>query len=112
QVTVRQSEKAAAEALLTQRETELTNARQRLRRSETLARSGAASTQQRDDDRALVRSAEAAVTAAHAQVAAAQATILAAEAQVVGAESAAKAAEASIARIQADIRDSQLTAPR
>lgn len=112
QVAVRQSEKAASEAQLMQRETELANAQQRLQRSENLVRSGATSTQQRDDDRAAVRGAQAAITAAKAQIAAADATIMAAQAQVVGAQSSVKAAEATITRIEADIRDSQLVAPR
>ncbi|GAA5232921.1 HlyD family efflux transporter periplasmic adaptor subunit [Verticiella sediminum] len=112
QVAVRQSEKAASEAQLMQRETELANAQQRLQRSESLVRSGATSTQQRDDDRAAMRGAQAAITAAKAQIAAADATIMAAEAQVVGAQSSVKATEATITRIEADIRDSQLVAPR
>lgn len=112
QVAVRTSDKAAAQALVAQRESELDAAQRRLARSETLSREGASSGQELDDDRARVRSAQAAVVAAQAQVAAAQAAIEAAKAQRVGSGSAIAAAEATIARIQADITDSQLKAPR
>ena len=112
QVAARASDKAAMQALVAQRESELDAAQRRLVRSETLAREGATSRQELDDDRARVRSVRAAVAAAQAQVAAAQAAIDAAKAQVVGAGSAVTAAQATIARVQADIADSQLRAPR
>lgn len=112
QVAVRQSDKEAARAGVVQRESELDAAQRRLVRSETLAREGASSIQELDDDRARVRSAQAAVQAAQAQVTAAQAAITAAEAQVTGARSTVAAAQATVARIEADIRDSQLVAPR
>lgn len=112
QVAARISDKRATEATVLQRESEHIAARQRLNRSETLAQRGATSRQELDDDRARVRSAQAAVEAAKAQVAAADAAIDAANAQVVGAESSVAAAHATIARIEADIRDSQLVAPR
>ena len=81
-------------------------------RSETLAREGASSEQELDDDRARVRSVQAALTAAGAQVNAAQAAITAAHTQVAGARSTAAAADASVARVKADIDDSALIAPR
>ena len=112
QVAVRESDRQAALALVTQRETELDAAQRRLARSETLAREGASSGQELDDDRARARSMQAAVVAARAQVAAAQAAITAAITQVAGARSTVTAAEATIARIKADIDDSALTAPR
>ncbi|MDF1486122.1 HlyD family efflux transporter periplasmic adaptor subunit [Ramlibacter sp. H39-3-26] len=112
QVTVRESDKMAAQAVVAQRESELDAAQRRLARSETLTREGASSAQELDDDRARVRSAQAAVGAASAQVAAAQAAIDAARAQRVGARSAIAAVDATIARIEADISDSQLKAPR
>jgi HlyD family secretion protein len=70
QVAVRESERQAALALVAQRESELDAAR-RLVRSETLTREGASSGQELDDDRARVRSVQAAVGAARAQVQAA-----------------------------------------
>jgi HlyD family secretion protein len=112
QVAVRESDRQAALALVTQRETELDAAQRRLARSETLAREGASSAQELDDDRARARSMQAAVVAAKAQVAAAQAAITAAITQVAGARSTVTAADATIIRIKADIDDSALTAPR
>ncbi|WP_334107872.1 HlyD family secretion protein [Methylobacillus sp.] len=112
QVALRESDKRATQALVTQRESELDAAQRRLARSETLSAEGASSIQELDDDRARVRSAQAAVEAAKAQVAASQAAIDAAKAQVIGASSTVAAAEATIARIEADITDSQLTSPR
>lgn len=112
QVAVRESDRAAGQAVVAQRESELDAAQRRLARSQTLSGDGAASLQELDDDRARVRSAQAAVGAAKAQVAAAQAAIDAARAQVVGAQSAVTASEATIARIEADIADSQLKSPR
>jgi len=112
QVAQRESDKLAAEAVVVQRESELDAARRRLARSETLSKEGASSIQELDDDRARVRSAQAAVNAARAQVTAAAAAIEAARAARVGAQSAIAAAQATVARIDADIADSELRAPR
>ena len=112
QIALRESDQRAAEAVVTQRESELDAASRRLARSETLAKEGASSMQELDDDRARMRSAQAAVVAAKAQVAAAIAAVTAARAQHTGAQSAIAAAQATIDRIQADIADSALTAPR
>lgn len=89
-------EVARAEVAL--RESELDAARRRVARSETLAKEGAASAQELDDDRARAASAQAAVTAA--------------KAQVEGAASAVRAAAATIARIDSDLADCELKAPR
>jgi len=112
QVALRESDKLSAQAQVAQRESELDAARRRLARSETLSREGASSVQEMDDDTARVRNAQAATAAARAQVAAAQAAIEAAKAQRVGAGSEVKAAEATITRIEVEITDSQLKAPR
>lgn len=112
QVAVRESDKLAAQALVAQRESELDAAQRRLARSETLSREGASSEQELDDDRARVRSVQAAVGAAKAQVNAAQAAIDAVKAQLVGARSVVTAAEATVRRVEADIADSELKAPR
>ena len=112
QVIGRESDKAAALAFVTQRESELLAAEQRLERSEILTTQGAFTGQQLDDDRAKDRTARAAVSAAKAQVAAAQAAIDAAKAEVTQAHSGVTAALATIARIEADIVDSHLTSPR
>jgi HlyD family secretion protein len=112
QVAMRESDRQAALAVVTQRESELDAAQRRLTRSSTLAREGASSEQELDDDLARMHSARAAVGAAKAQVQAAQAAIVAANTQVVGARSSVTAVEATVTRIKADIDDSALTAPR
>ncbi len=112
QVRMRESDLAAAQAVVVQRESELENARRRQARSETLAKEGAASAKQLDDDRAAVRNMEATLTAARAQAAAAQSAIAAAKAQVTSAQSTVTALAATISRIDADIADSALKAPR
>jgi len=112
QVAARQSERAAARAQVVQRESELDAARRRLARSETLAKQGASSMQELDDDRARARNTQAALEAAKAQVSAADAAVRAAEASRVGAEAAVKAAQATIERIHADLSDNELKAPR
>ncbi len=112
QVAQLQSNVAAARANVTKAESDLDAARRRLARSQALAREGAVAAQQLDDDRAAVRGAQAAVDALRAQAVAAEAAVEAARAQVTGAESAVKAADATVARIDADIADSTLVAPR
>lgn len=112
QLVQRQSEKEAALAVVKQHEAELTVAQKRLTRTLSLAAEGMAPQQKVDDDRAQVQSAAAAVAAARAQVAAAEAAIVTARAQLAGAEYAIEAAGASVQRIQADITDSTLKAPR
>lgn len=112
QVALREADVAAAQALVGQRESELDAAQRRLKRSQTLSQEGAASLQELDDDRARVRGAQATLAASKAQTAAARAAVEAAKAQLVGARSSVSAATASINRIEADIRDSELRAPR
>lgn len=108
----RKSEKAAAEAVVVQRQAEHNAARKRAARTSELARGGGVSRQEADDDQARVQSYEAAVTAAQAQVAAAEAAIATARSEVLGAQSAVEAATATAERIRADIDDSNLKAPR
>jgi len=112
QVAARKSDKAAAEAVVVQRESELDGAQRRLARSRTLSKSQAMSVQEFDDDRAAEHGKRAALAAAQAQAIAAQAAIDAAQAQVAGARSGVAATEATMARIEADIRDSLLKSPR
>jgi HlyD family secretion protein len=112
QVALRISDVATTQAIARQREAELQAARQRLSRSRTLARQGATSRQELDDDQARVLSVEAGLAAAQAQVTSAQAGVVAARAEQTGAESAVAAAAATVARIRADIEDSRLKAPR
>ena len=112
EVALRQSDRQAVLALVAQRQSELDAAQRRLARSQTLVREGASSDQELDDDRARERSLQAAVVAAKAQADAAQAAITAARTQVTSARASVTAALASVARIQADIADSALLAPR
>ncbi|MCW5621923.1 MAG: HlyD family efflux transporter periplasmic adaptor subunit [Burkholderiales bacterium] len=112
QLEQRRSDKAAAQAAVVQREVELNAAKQRLSRSTALANDGFISPQAVDDERARVDSAQAALDAARAQVAAADASIATARSQVAGAQSSEVAARANIERIQADIDDTTLRAPR
>jgi HlyD family secretion protein len=112
QLVQRESEEAAALALVGQREAELGVARKRSVRSLTLAAEEATSQQEADDDSARVQSAVAAVSAARAQVAAAAATVATARAEIAGAQSGVKAARATVERIQADINDSALKSLR
>ncbi len=112
QLALREAEKAANLAVLAQREAELDIARKRQARSSLLASEGASSQQEADDDSARVKGAQAAVGAVRAQIAAADAAVAAARTQIVGAESAVAAVQAGIERIQADIKDSDLLAPR
>jgi HlyD family secretion protein len=112
QVALRQSDVLAAQALVLQREAEADAAQRRLNRSETLAQEGASSGQELDDDRARVRSVQAAVSATRAQVGAAQAAVEAARAQVTATQAGVAATQATIARLDADLADSDLKAPR
>ncbi len=77
-----------------------------------LVEEGAASRQEDDDDRIRVRSAEAAMVAAKAQVTAAEAAIATARTQILSAQSAVLAAIATTERIQVDVADNELKAPR
>ena len=112
QIRLRESEKLAAEAVVRQRQAELEAARKRHTRSAKLVERNAMAQQQLDDDLARLQSAEAALAAARAQVSSAAAGIAAAQSQAIEAQSASEAARAMVARLQADIDDSQLKAPR
>lgn len=111
QVAMRISEKAAAQAMVVQRETELIAAKNRLARTEILAKDGASSKQQLDDERADVKSVAAVLSAARAQVDSAQSAIVAARSQVSSARSQVDAIKATVERINFDIEDAQLKAP-
>ncbi len=112
QVQQRESELAAAQAVVRQREAELNASRQRFSRSRTLAAEGATAVQERDDDAARVEGAQAATEAARAQVASAEVGITNARNQVVGSLSRVEAVEATIRRIDSELSDSTLRAPR
>jgi len=90
QVVQRQSEKTAAQAVADK----------------------AVSQQKFDDDRAALLSAEATLRAAEADVASTDAAIATARSQVLGAQADVEATRAMLERIQADLDDSVLKAPR
>jgi HlyD family secretion protein len=111
-VTQRESEKAAADALVLQREAEVDGAKRNHDRAETAYQKGAGSVEARDNARTAFYAADAAVKTAKASVAASTAAISTAKSQVIEAEVSIMAAKARIQRIQADIDDSTLKAPR
>ncbi len=112
QVAQAESGHQAALALVVQRDSELDSARRRLPRSEQLAHEGFFSEQLLDDDRAKVRNQQAMQKAAQAQARAASAAVEAARAQVAAARSNVQALEATLERIQVDLADTELKAPR
>jgi HlyD family secretion protein len=112
QLSQRESEKAAAQAVLVQRQTDLFAAQRRSQRFGDLRRQSFISQQQLDDQNEAVDRAAAALDAARAQVAASEAAIAAARSQIKGGQSAVEAARAEVARIRTDIDDSTLKAPR
>lgn len=112
QISLRESEKVTAEAIVRQRQAELDAAQKRYQRTVVLVKRNALPQQQLDDDLAAQQSAEAALAAARSQVISAQAGITAAQTQAEEAHSAIDAAQATVDSLQADIDDSQLKAPR
>jgi HlyD family secretion protein len=112
QLAQRVAEKTAALAVVDQREAELDVARIRLARAETLASKGMIAIQVLDDDSAAAQSAQAVYIAAQAQAKAAEASVATARSQVTGEQSAEKAVRETIKRIQVDIDDCALKAPR
>ncbi|WHZ23822.1 MAG: HlyD-like membrane fusion protein YhiI [Nitrospira sp.] len=111
-VAQREAEKSAALAVVAQRESELKLEQKRLARAEPLVTDQAIAVQEVDDTRAAVQGARAAVSAAKAQVMAAEAAIATVKSQVLEAKSVIDAWRATIDRLQADINDSALKAPR
>jgi HlyD family secretion protein len=112
QLAQRQSEKASAQAGVAQRDVDVDSASTKLKRSEALAAKGFFSAQALDNDRLQLQGAQAARRAALSQVAATEAAIASAQSQVAGAQSSEKAAQANVERIQVDIADMTLKAPR
>ncbi|WP_068638351.1 HlyD family secretion protein [Thauera butanivorans] len=112
QVAQRKADVAMAEAVLVQRRSELDLARKTNARSQALRADRAISEQVADDNLARVHNAEANINVAHAQIAATQAGVKAAEAQVEQAEAAIQAALAVVTRLETEIEDGVLKAPR
>jgi HlyD family secretion protein len=108
----RESEKAANVAVVAQREAELDLANSKFVRGQRLVGTGAMPREEFDTLRSGLSSAKAALHTAKANVAAANAAISTAKALVIAAEAAVASSQATIERIQADINDSTLKAPR
>jgi HlyD family secretion protein len=111
-VALRESDHASALAVVAQRESELDAAQRRLPRSEKLAQDGFYSSQVLDDDRARVRTLEAALKAARSQAEAAKTAIAAARTQVGGAQANVRALEATLQRLDVELAEGELKAPR
>lgn len=111
-IAQREAEKTVAAALVAQRQADLTLARQRLARTEPLEADRAITLQELDEARAGVNRAVAALHAARAQVTAADAAVVTAQTQEVEARAMVDAAQATVARLQADLDDGMLKAPR
>ncbi len=111
-VRQRQAEREAARAVVAKRVAQLDVAERQLRRTEPLASRGTVSEQILDNDRAAAEGARAAKAAADAQLAATEAGVSSAQGQVVAAEASVDAARASLQRIESDLDDTRLIAPR
>jgi len=111
-VAQRQSERAALEAALNQRQAELAAATKREQRTDSLVSTGAVSQQQAEDNQTAVATAKAAFASVQAQLDASAATIRAAETQVEAAKANLVAANAAVARIEVDLKETELTAPK
>lgn len=111
-VEQRKAEQEAAVAAVKQQESTLAAASKRFQRTKTLSETSNISLEEVDDHQATALGAAAAVSAAKAQVSVAAAAINSAKSQVINAQSAVEAAKATIERIQADINDCDIRAPR
>jgi HlyD family secretion protein len=108
----RVSEKAAAEAVVAQRDANLDLANRDFARAKRLAGTGAMTPEDYDTRQSAVNSAKAALLSAKANVAAADAAISTAKAMIIAAEANVASSQATIERVQADIDDSTLKAPK
>ena len=111
-IDVRASERDAAKATVTQKESHLDGARKRYERSKTLEQAKAASRQTYEDAETEFLIAKAELEEARVKIKQTEVMIEMAKADAVGAAADVLAAEADISRIKADIDDSLLIAPR
>jgi len=95
-----------------QQQATLDGQRLKLERTEKLGSTQNVPREEVDDQRARTLEVVAAVSAAKAQVAASEAAISSSKSQVIAAEAAVIAAQARSERIDADLEDSVLRAPR
>ena len=108
----RESEKTAAESIVAEREAELDLATSEYNRTKELVGKGGLSEAQFDIKRASLHRARAALATARANVSAADAAITSARTGIIAARANVESARAAAERIQADINDSTLKAPR
>jgi HlyD family secretion protein len=108
----RKSEKAAAEAAVTQREADLQRATEDFRRAQQLVVKRAMSEEDYDARKAAFFGAKGGLESAKANVAAADAAISTAKALIIASKANVESTQATIERIEADIKDSTLRAPR
>jgi len=108
----RRSARATAIAVVAQRESELAFAEQEFERADVLVAQGFMAKQKLDDGRAKLNGARAALEAARSQVLETESAIGAAASQVVEAQSAIEAALATVERLNSEIGDATLKAPR
>ncbi len=111
-VRQRESMRSSAEAVVAQRKSELVLTETELKRSQELVARGFITPQKLDSDRSRRESAQAGLSAAQSQVFEAESGIVAARSQVTEAESAIEAARAAVQRLQVEITDATLKAPR
>lgn len=112
QLAQREADVAMAEAVLIQYESELELAGKTSARTEALRSGSAVSEQTVDDNLARVRNAEANIKVAHARIAAARAGVQAGQAQIEQTDAAIEAANAVVSRLEAELADGELRAPR
>ncbi|HET6789473.1 MAG TPA: HlyD family efflux transporter periplasmic adaptor subunit, partial [Aquabacterium sp.] len=101
-----------AQALVAQRQAEQSLALKELQRARDLVGKGFLPPQKLDETQAQTQRVKAALSAAQSQVAEARAAVLATRSQLIEADSAIETAQAVQARIQADMNDTALRAPR
>lgn len=111
-IDVRIGDLEVAKANVMQQESVFDGARKRFERSKTLNQVNVASRQQYEDDETAFLTAKAELAASKAALKQAEAAVKAARAEAASAAAAILAADANIQRIQADIDDSLLVAPR
>ncbi len=111
-VRQRESMRTSASAIVAQRRSELALAESELKRSQDLVSRGFITPQKIDADRSKRESAQASLAAAQSQVLEAEAAIVAARSQVTEADAAIEAARAAVKRLQVEMADATLKAPR
>lgn len=108
----RQQAVVTASAVVAQRQSQLSLANKQWQRTQELVNKGFLPPQKLDEAQAQVQSAQAGLSAAQSQVAEARTAITTTASQQIEAQSAIETTLAQVKRIQADINDATLRAPR